>query len=291
MIRVVLTFLAVSGLLSALAWLLRDPFLLWLVDATTLQTSTILNALGFTNTIYENQIMLPERILIIALECSALYIMIVYIALVIAYPFRREIKASFLPIGLAIIYASNLMRLVGVGVVSRYVSPVIFDIIHDFLFQALMVFVVLVLWIIMLAVQRNGPNKRTVLFVLCVTATSVILGLLFLWLADMAPRVFPTSSTSFLVPAFALILSAFGVNWKRKMLWIFGTTMLFFSTGFLLIKSGLLFTASSSSYAIGLSLYAVISLGIPIGSIILFIGRNPQRLWGKELFRKEFEAI
>jgi exosortase/archaeosortase family protein len=218
--------------------------------------------------------------------------MIVYVALVSAYPFRWRIKAFFLPFGLVVIYVFNLARLVAVGILSRYVTDVAFDIIHDILFQTAMVLVVLILWIIMLAVQRNRRNKHIALFVLCVTVVCVILELLFIWLASLVPHALPISATSFITPAYAIIICAFGENWKRKAPWLLGTTILFFSGVFLLINSGQLLDSSIGSplsYAMGLALYVIIYLGIPLGSIILFIGRRPNRLWGNVLPEKDLE--
>ena len=281
---VVGVFLLVASLLGGAIWLTGDTFLGWLVGVNVCQTSSVLSALDFLNTVDSNRIILAERVLVIVVECTAIYIMVVFTALVIAYPFRWRIKAVFLPLGLLILYVTNIGRLVAVGIISRYASPEVFAVVHDILFQVAMVIVVLILWIVMLAIQRRAFDRRVALYILCVALACVAFELLFFWLATLFPESLPTSFTSFIVPTLAIILCAFNETWDRKLFWMTGALALFLLEGMAMMNSSIVQNAQQAGrglMSVTAGLYVLAYMGIPIGAIMLFIGRKPNRLWGE----------
>ena len=284
LLRITAIFLLVSGLLSALVWLFRDSFLVWLVEVTSSGTNGLLTLAGHKGPFIEgNFVFLPSRTLLIAVECTAIYIMIIFTALVCAYPFRWQLKALFLPLGLVVIIVINYLRLVAVIVLASRIPLVLFDLIHDFLFQIGMIIVCLVLWLIMISIEHRRWDRRVALYILCVCVVSIMLETLCFGLARIVPSL-PTSFTSFMVPTFAIIISAFGETWYKKAKWLLSYTVLFVIAGRLLVATGILNSPDNLTtlmLTLVVALYVIVYMGISLATVILFIGRRPSRLWGQ----------
>jgi len=193
------------------------------------------------------------------------------------------IKLASWGIGLVVIIVINYLRLVAVIVLASRIPLVLFDLIHDFLFQIGMIIVCLVLWLIMISIEHRRWDRRVALYILCVCVVSIMLETLCFGLARIVPSL-PTSFTSFMVPTFAIIISAFGETWYKKAKWLLSYTVLFVIAGRLLVATGILNSPDNLTtlmLTLVVALYVIVYMGISLATVILFIGRRPSRLWGQ----------
>lgn len=86
------------------------------------QTSALSSIFGVEHTLNGLNIITHARTLVIVAECTAIFLMIAYTALILAYPFSIEIKVLALFAGLILIYLLNLARLVLTVALSDHVS-------------------------------------------------------------------------------------------------------------------------------------------------------------------------
>jgi hypothetical protein len=96
-------------------------------------------------------------------------------------------------------------------------------------------------------------------------------------------------NSGYLPPVFAVMLAARGVPWRRKLLWVAGTLLLFGATDVVAALAGIerIWSESeSTSYVaatVGQGLAGVVyhtfSLVCPLAALALFVGRRPNVLW------------
>lgn len=86
------------------------------------QTSALSSIFGVEHTLNGLNIITHALTLVIVAECTAIFLMIAYTALILAYPFSIEIKVLALFAGLILIYLLNLARLVLTVALSDHVS-------------------------------------------------------------------------------------------------------------------------------------------------------------------------
>ena len=103
-------------------------------------------ATGLSATTVGADVFLATRTLRIDLGCTALPLMIVYTALVLAYPLPWRRKVIGLLVGLPALAAANFVRLVAVAQLSGRLGQDAFLFVHDYMFQIGMVAVVIALW-------------------------------------------------------------------------------------------------------------------------------------------------
>ena len=151
----VLVFAAFESIIWAMVaneWLV--PLMVWTAQAAAF----LIRLVGISATVSSIQIFIPSRILEIDLECTAVSIVALYSALVIAYPHPVKSRLLALAVGIPVILVANLLRLVAVAVASEHLSPSAFYFAHDYLFKVLMVFVVVALWASWLQWARNDAQ-------------------------------------------------------------------------------------------------------------------------------------
>ncbi len=121
----------------------------------TAQTSASLITLtGLKATQAGTLIYLSNRILSIDVPCTAIYLAAMFSALILAYPVKWISRLLGVLLGVVVILAVNLARIVAVAHVSVSASAS-FDFIHDYLFQVGMMLVVVVLWAMWLKLARR----------------------------------------------------------------------------------------------------------------------------------------
>ena len=117
-----------------------------LLGATATVLGACSRATGLSATTVGTDIYLATRTLRIDLGCTALPLMIVYTALVLAYPLPWRRKAIGLLVGLPVLAIANFVRLVAVAQLSGRLGQDAFLFVHDYMFQIGMVGVVIALW-------------------------------------------------------------------------------------------------------------------------------------------------
>lgn len=154
--KVGLRFLLIYGVLQTVVWFLGyrgalDPILKTTADFT----GACSNLTGVEATVTGNEVVLATRVLRIDLDCTAISLMLVYAALVLAYPLSTKSRAIGLAVGLPVIAVANMLRLVAVAQLSGPLSERSFLFVHDYLFKIAMVAVIVALWLAYLSWARR----------------------------------------------------------------------------------------------------------------------------------------
>lgn len=147
----VLTFAAAQ---VAIILLFERGHLQWLIDATAAATATLISLAGIPFTRAGDELIMTNHVLKIVLDCTGLSIAALYISLVVAYPLSTRTRTLAVVVGLPVIAVANMARLLGVAFASEYLSPGVFQFVHDYLFMVFMMLVVVGLWAAWLQMAR-----------------------------------------------------------------------------------------------------------------------------------------
>ena len=79
-------------------------------------------------------------------ECTGVFLMMIFGACVLAYPAGWKAKALGLAAGLPIIWVANILRVVLVALVGRYV-PSYFDYFHDYFWYGTFSLIIIFTWV------------------------------------------------------------------------------------------------------------------------------------------------
>ena len=156
LLRVAVTFFIIYAALQAALWALVyrgyfDPIQEW----TAVFTGACAVATGVPATVTGTEILLSTRILRIDADCTGVTLMMIYTALVLAYPLGWKNKLIGLTFGIAAIFVTNLIRLVAVAQLSGPLDQRTFMFVHDYLFKIVMMAVVIAAWALYLAYSRR----------------------------------------------------------------------------------------------------------------------------------------
>ena len=155
LVRIVAVFVAVVALFEIAGWFLtRAGYFDPVCKATASITGALSNLTGVTATVSGIDIFLAARTLRIDVDCTGVSLLMVYAALVIAYPMNLKRKAIGLAIGIPVILIANLARLVAVAQLAGPLGDRAFFFTHDYLFQVIMLGVVILLWGLYLSLAR-----------------------------------------------------------------------------------------------------------------------------------------
>lgn len=90
-------------------------------------------------------ILLPGITLAVDWACTAITILELYVALILAYRSGWAVKAVGISVGVAVILVANQLRIVATALAAEYWPSVLY-VAHDYLFQVSMVVVAVALW-------------------------------------------------------------------------------------------------------------------------------------------------
>jgi exosortase/archaeosortase family protein len=147
LVRVAITFVVIYALLQTTLWTMAyrgyfDP----VVELTADMTGTCSNLMGVPATVTGNEVRLPSRVLRIDVDCTGVSLMVIYAALVLAYPLNAKRKLIGLGVGLPALFMANALRLMAVAQSSERLGDRAFLFVHDYLFKIIMVGVVIAAW-------------------------------------------------------------------------------------------------------------------------------------------------
>jgi archaeosortase B (VPXXXP-CTERM-specific) len=151
---------------SVVIWLSLAGALVPVANLIARVTGTLAGMTGVPNTVLGNDVFLSNRVLLISLECTGLFILGVFGALVLAYPASWGSRLVGLAVGIPVLIAANLLRLVAAAHVAVD-FPEAFTIVHDYVFQVGMVLVAVGLWAAWMRTSRPpgetapGPAGET----------------------------------------------------------------------------------------------------------------------------------
>ncbi len=208
-------FFLIYAVLQVALWALVyrgyfDPVQEW----TAVVTGACSVATGVPATVAGNEVALQSRILRIDADCTGVTLMMIYTALVLAYPLGWKNKLIGLVFGVAAIFVANLIRLVAVAQLSGPLDDRAFMFVHDYLFKIVMMAVVIAAWALYLAYARRHASAgvrwppSSPAFVLL----SVVLGWFF-WSSGSAQ----VGVSMLAVPVMSAMLASQGFSWKRKL--------------------------------------------------------------------------
>jgi len=277
------TFTVLAGLLFIAVnkgWL--TPWM----ENLAVQVSWWTTLLGVQHRLSGTDIMLSTRTLRITMDCTAAYIMAIYIALIVAYPFTLRLKGAALLIGLPVIYVANLVRLVVIAAISDHSSAQVFTLTHDYLFEVAMVLVVLALWVTWLDFARtNRFSADSLWFWATVVLLSVVIGVAISTLKTGLQPPYDFTGALWLAPALALIVAARGASLRSKLAFVSWGVVGFAALSLLFEFSGaenVVWHRVPTTLAPFLTLtvlFTAFMIGWPVAMVILFVGRHPERLW------------
>lgn len=110
--------------------------------------------LGIAATRSGTLIYLSSRTLSVDLACTAVFIVALYAALVLAYPVSPQQRMLGIAFGVPIILVANVLRIVAAAQVAE-IAPSAFQFVHDYMFQVGMVLVTAAVWAAWLSFARR----------------------------------------------------------------------------------------------------------------------------------------
>lgn len=132
-----------------------------LVLATANASAWLINLVGIKAQINQNTIVLRSRSLLVNLECTAIYLMILYGSFVLVYPAAWMKKAVGLVLGLLAIFVANILRLLLTAYVVEF-KPQYFQYFHDYVWQIAFIIFVIFLWVVWIE-KVVGYESKTAL--------------------------------------------------------------------------------------------------------------------------------
>jgi exosortase/archaeosortase family protein len=148
-----------GGMVSAV--MLANRFAKGTVDTvlvgTTIVAAKLIGLIGIAARRSGTEIYLHGRILSIDLACTAIFIIALYLALLLAYPASVQHRLLGVAVGVPIIVVFNFARIVAAAAVSETI-PSAFSFFHDYLFQVGMVLVTVLAWAIWLSLARRDAR-------------------------------------------------------------------------------------------------------------------------------------
>lgn len=144
-------------------WLLPDGRLdAWVSRRVTAMSGGLLSVAGFDPLVQARMIALPGADgIYIADGCNGLSTIGLFVGFVVAYPGRFWRRLAFIPLGIAVIYATNVGRLSVMAVAQRH-WPSAFDPLHGFGLTTIFyvaVFGLWVLWVHYGGVPRSSSSE------------------------------------------------------------------------------------------------------------------------------------
>jgi exosortase/archaeosortase family protein len=114
---------------------------------------------GLSTTVVNNTIYVANKGFVgINQSCSGLKQFIQFALLMMLYPGPWKKKLWFIPLGLLIVYLTNVFRIVGLVIVIN-INPASFHFAHDNIFRPLFYVVIFLMWVYWVEKIKNNPRK------------------------------------------------------------------------------------------------------------------------------------
>jgi len=142
-------------------WLLPDGRLdAWVSQSVASVSGGLLSLLGLEVTVAERTVALSASAGVkIVNGCNGLSTIGLFVGFVLAYPGRAWRRLAFVPLGIAVICTSNVVRIVVLAVTQRHWPPM-FESLHEFGLTTIFYAVVFGLWV--LWARYGGASESTV---------------------------------------------------------------------------------------------------------------------------------
>lgn len=125
-----------------------------LMGVTASAATGLIRLTGVQATDQGNLVLLASHALLVDLPCTAIYMLALYSALVLAYPVPLRTRLLGLLVGIPVLIAANLARIVAAAQLSLY-APGAFQFFHDYLYQVVLALVCVLTWAAWLSYARR----------------------------------------------------------------------------------------------------------------------------------------
>jgi archaeosortase B (VPXXXP-CTERM-specific) len=156
MIRFLLLFVLFWTGFFFVAWMFTDQLKV-LCPWTATQVCWAMKLVGVNSSCSGSLVSFGPRSVTIVMECTALQVVMIYAALILAYPSTIKAKAIGLGLGLPLILAVNVVRLVVICFVLWW-KPQYFEMMHIYIWQV--VFIVVVVAMAALWIEKVVHRER-----------------------------------------------------------------------------------------------------------------------------------
>jgi exosortase/archaeosortase family protein len=144
---VVLAFIVLAVCLDLLVWYFgRKEYLAFFDIFTAWVTTGVIHISGLQAVRDSNTIHVANADWIVSIECTAIYIMIIYASFILVYPARVRSKAIALLSGLPFIFCANILRLFIMAWIDK-LKPEFSEFFHNYAWQAVFIVMVIFMWL------------------------------------------------------------------------------------------------------------------------------------------------
>ena len=150
-------FLSILGgtaiLRATVDWAYRVPSVL-----TAQVTSLILGALGTQSQVSGTLVQSPQFAMRIIPACTGVLVAVIFLSAILAYPSRLQAKALGVVFGFPAIFLINQVRMVSLFYIGAF-FPDFLDVAHFVVWQSLIIFSAVVLWLLWVEKFANVPHR------------------------------------------------------------------------------------------------------------------------------------
>ena len=160
--RVVLLFVTLAVLLDVAVWYLgKREYLAFLDIFTSSVVTGLIHLSGLQAHQDSNTIYLAHSVWVVTIECTAIQIMTIYTAFVLAYPAAVRAKGLALLAGLPFIFGMNILRLWVMAWIDK-LAPNFSTPFHNYVWQVAFIIMVILMWLVWLEKVVKRESKSAV---------------------------------------------------------------------------------------------------------------------------------
>jgi exosortase/archaeosortase family protein len=146
--RVVFSFIALAVFLDLLVWYFgRKEYLAFFDIFTAWVTTGMVHISGLQAVRDSNVISLANTVWVVSIECTAIFIMIIYASFLVIYPAPVKAKALGLLSGLPFIFCANILRLFIMAWIDA-LRPEFSEYFHNYAWQGVFIIMVIFMWVL-----------------------------------------------------------------------------------------------------------------------------------------------
>ena len=138
-----LRFFAILGAFSVLAWIIVLPQQLSLAHrAIASAAGSVARVVGSTNVVRDDHIQVPQLSIHINYECTGVYVLIILVTFLFAYPARWSRRVLGSIVGIVLLTTVNVVRLAFLVRVAE-LQPDLFEYFHEYVWQGVLLILVI----------------------------------------------------------------------------------------------------------------------------------------------------
>jgi len=161
-LKVGVLFCSMVVFLDLLVWYLgRKEYLAFLDIFTSYVIANLIQMSGLHAIRESNTIYLANSTWIVATECTAIFIMLIFSSFVLVYPATVKSKGIALLAGIPFIFAANILRLYCMAWID-YLKPQYSEFFHNYMWQVVFIAMVVFMWMVWLDKVVTRESKISV---------------------------------------------------------------------------------------------------------------------------------